>query len=81
MGGVIQCNASLNSIAEKQIPLAKLGGACSHLSVSWFLRMVRLVAAGIGFVMRLSSRSCRNSLDVRIAAFAAAVVWVCLAVS
>jgi hypothetical protein len=36
--------------------------------------MVRLVAAGIGSVMRLSSSSFRQSLDVRIVAFAAAVV-------
>ena len=37
--------------------------------------------AGIGSVMRLSSRSCRRLLDVRIAALAAAMVWVCSAVS
>ena len=43
--------------------------------------MVRLAAAGIGSVRRLSSFSCRLSLDARIAAFAAVVVWVCLAVS
>ena len=43
--------------------------------------MVRLVATGIGSVMRLSSCSSRLSLDVRIAAFAAAMGWVCLAVS
>ena len=44
--------------------------------------MVLLAAAGIESVMRLSSSSCRQSLDVRIAAFAAAfaaaMVWVCL---
>ena len=39
------------------------------------------VAAGIGCVMRLSSCSCRLSLDVRFAVFAAAMVWVYLAVS
>ena len=36
--------------------------------------MVRLVAAGIEFVMRLSSCSCRLSLDAQIAAFAAVMV-------
>ena len=74
-------NAFLNSISERQVPLTKLGGVCSHLPVSWLLRMVRLVAAGIRSVMRLSSCSCGLSLDVRIAAFAAAVVCVCLAFS
>ena len=38
--------------------------------------MVRLVAACIGSVMRLSSFSCKLSLDVRIAAFAGVVVSV-----
>ena len=31
---------------------------CSHLPVSWFLRMECLFAAGIGHVMRLNSCSC-----------------------
>ena len=38
--------------------------------------MVRLVAAGIGYVMLLSSCSCRLSLDVRIAAFAEATEFI-----
>ena len=45
-----------------------------NLPVSWLLRMVRLF--GIRSVMRLSSCSCRLYLDVRFAAFAAAMVWV-----
>ena len=36
---------------------------------------MRLVAAGIGAVMRLSSCSCRQSLNVRIADVAVAMVW------
>ena len=43
--------------------------------------MVRLVAAGVGAVMRLSSCSYRQPLDVRIADVAVAMVWECLAVS
>ena len=42
--------------------------------------MVRVVATGIGSVMRLSYCLCRQSLNVRIAAFAAAMVSVRLAV-
>ena len=60
-------DATLNSISDRQIPLTKLGGVCNHfLPVSWLLKIVRLVAAGIGSVMRLSSSSCRQSLDVRV---------------
>ena len=51
------------------------------MPVSWLLTVVPLVAAGIGSVMRLSSCSCRLSLDVRIASFVVAMVSVCLAVS
>ena len=40
-----------------------------------------MVAPGIGSVMRLSSSSCRLSLDVRITAFDVAMVLACLAVS
>ena len=46
-----------------------------------FVASERLVAAGIGSVILLSSYSCRLSLEVRIAPFAGAMVWVCLAVS
>ena len=51
------------------------------MPVSWLLRMVRLLVAGDGYVKRLNSCSCRQSLDVRIADFVAAMVWVCLAIS
>ena len=39
-----------------------------QLPFSWVLRMVRLVAAGIGSVMRISSCSYRLSVDVRVVA-------------
>ena len=42
---------------------------------------MRFVAAGFSSVLRLNSCSCRQSLDVGIAAFAAATVRACLAVS
>ena len=50
-----RCNASLNSLSERQSPLTQLGGFSSHLLVSRLLIMVRLVAAGIGSVLRLST--------------------------
>ena len=53
---------------------------CSHFPVSWLLRMVRLVFAGIKSVMCLSSCSCRLSLDI-LSAASATMVWVCLAIS
>ena len=63
----MQCLSEFNFREVRSIDLA--WWVCNHLSVSWLLRMVRLVADGIG------------SLNARIAVFAAAMVWVCLAVS
>ena len=77
LAGVLQyrrCNASPNFISMRQVPLTyrNLVGFIA-LVCFLLLRMVRLVAACIGSVMRLSWLS----LNVWIAAFADAMVWVC----
>ena len=78
----IEVSMHLNSISERQVPLTyrNLEGFAATCLFLGFENVVRLAAPGIGAVIRLSSCSCRLSLVVRIAAFAA-MVWVCLAVS